>query len=92
VEHSVQTRYWEGQRQSAYEQESQARQLLHRHQQRLQKSVAERDALLDWLAQLEADDATNLNPVQMRWLVDGGFRGTQNLTYLIEMGYDCLLQ
>ena len=79
---------WERQRQSAYEQESQARQLLHRHQQRLQKSVAERDALLDWLAQLEADNATNPNPVQMRWLVDGGFGGTQNLTYLIEMGYD----
>ncbi|NIQ82697.1 MAG: hypothetical protein GTN93_32405, partial [Anaerolineae bacterium] len=55
---------WERQRQSAYDQESRARQLLYRHRQRLQKLVAERDALLEWLAQLEADNATNPNPVR----------------------------
>jgi hypothetical protein len=79
---------WERQLGSALEQESQARQALHQHQQRLEALVAERDALLNWLAQLEVDNATCPNPVRMRWLLDGGFGDTANLTYLIELGYD----
>ena len=79
---------WERQRQSAFKQETRARQLLQRDEQRLKQSVAERDALLSWLAQLQADNEANPNPVQMRWLLDGGFGSSENVTYLIEMGYD----
>jgi hypothetical protein len=79
---------WERQLQSALEQESQARHALRRHQQRLKALTAERDALLNWLAQLEVDNATNPNPVRIRWLLDGGFGDAANVTYLIEMGYD----
>ncbi len=50
--------------------------------------VAERDTLLNWLAQLEVDNATCPNPVHIRWLLDGGFGDAPHMTYLIEMGYD----
>jgi hypothetical protein len=38
--------------------------------------------------QLRADNEANPNPVQIRWLLDGGFGSAENVTYLIEMGYD----
>jgi hypothetical protein len=79
---------WERQLWSALEQESRARRALEQHQQRLQALIAERDALLNWLAQLEVDNATCPNPVRIRWLLDGGFGDAANVTYLIEMGYD----
>jgi len=34
------------------------------------------------------DNATNPNPVRIRWLLDGGFGDAANVTYLIEMGYE----
>jgi hypothetical protein len=79
---------WERQLRSALEQESQARRALEQHQQRLATLIAARDALLNWLAQLEADNVTCPNPVRIRWLLDGGFGDAANITYLIEMGYD----
>ena len=79
---------WERQLEAALEQESQARQALRQHRQHLEALMAERDALLNWLAQLEVDNATHPNPVRMRWLLDGGFGDAANVTYLIEMGYD----
>lgn len=79
---------WEGHLRSALEQESRARRALCRHQQRLAVLSAERDALLNWLAQLEVDNDTNPNPVRIRWLLDGGFGDAANVTYLIEMGYE----
>lgn len=79
---------WERQLCSALDQESRARRALRPHQHRLEALQAERDALSNWLAQLEVDNATNPNPVRMRWLLDGGFGDAANVTYLIEMGYE----
>ena len=79
---------WERQLLSALDREAQARGVLCGHQQRLEQLTAERDTLVNWLAQLEVDNATNPNPVRMRWLLDGGFGDAENVTYLIEMGYD----
>jgi len=79
---------WERQLRSALEQEGQARRALEQHQQRLETLITTRDALLNWLAQLEADNATCPNPVRIRWLLDGGFGDAANVAYLIEMGYD----
>jgi hypothetical protein len=79
---------WERQLQSTLDQEAQARGVLCGHRQRLEQLTAERDALVNWLAQLEVDNVTNPNPVRMRWLLDGGFGDAENVTYLIEMGYD----
>ena len=78
----------ERQLRSALEQENEARGVLYQHQRRLKTLIAERDALLSWLAQLEVDNATHPNPVRIRWLLDGGFGDAANVTYLIEMGYD----
>jgi len=79
---------WERQLGSALEQEERARRVCRQHQQRLETLLAERDTLLNWLAQLEVDNASNPNPVRIRWLLDGGFGDAANVTYLIEMGYD----
>jgi hypothetical protein len=79
---------WERQLGSALQQENQARQALRQHQQRLEALLAQRDALLSWLARLEVDNATSPNPVRIRWLLDGGFGDAANVAYLIEMGYD----
>jgi hypothetical protein len=79
---------WERQLQSALEQESRARRVLDQHQQYLDTLLLERNELLNWLAQLEVDNATHPNPVRMRWLLDGGFGDVSNVTYLIEMGYE----
>ena len=79
---------WQRQLRSALEQESQARRALEQHRQRLATLMAERDALLNWLARLEVDNATCPSPVRVRWLLDGGFGDAANVTYLIEMGYD----
>lgn len=79
---------WERQLQSALNHEDRARCVLRRHRQYLEQLVTERDVLVNWLAQLEVDNATNPNPVRVRWLLDGGFGDADNVTYLIEMGYD----
>jgi hypothetical protein len=79
---------WECQLGSALEQEAQTRRALRQHQHHLERLLTERDALLSWLAQLEVDNKTHPNPVQVRWLLDGGFGDAANVTHLIEMGYD----
>lgn len=78
----------QGQLLSALDQEDQARLVLNRHQQHLEALQQQREALVQWLAQLEVDNAALPNPVQMRWLLDGGFGDGANVSYLIEMGYD----
>jgi hypothetical protein len=42
---------------------------------------------LEWLACLESDNATQLNPLTVVLRVDGGFSTDDNLAWLIEMGY-----
>jgi uncharacterized coiled-coil protein SlyX len=79
---------WERQLQSAFDQEARARRVCVRHQQHLAPLTAQRNELVRWLAQLEADNATNPNPVPMRWLLDGCFGDADSVTYLVEMGYD----
>jgi hypothetical protein len=79
---------WRRQLASAMEQEGQARRAIRTHRERLQTLTIERDHLLNRLAQLEADNATNPNPVRIRWLLDGGFGDSSNVTALIELGYD----
>lgn len=60
------------------------------HQRMIAKLSQQRDDLSRWHAELQADNATNPNPVRIRINLDGGFSGGGNLTYLIEMGYDPL--
>jgi hypothetical protein len=48
---------------------------------------AQQTQLLDWLAQLESENATLLHPLACILRVDAGFSTDDNLTWLIEMGY-----
>jgi len=61
-----------------------------RIQERLDCLAQEEETLRAWSATLRADNESQPNPVPMRMLLDGGFSGGDNLTYLIEMGYDVL--
>ena len=79
---------WKRQLASTLELEYQARRALRTHQERLQTLTTERDRLLNRLAQLEVDNATNPSPMRIRWLLDGGFGDSANVTDLIELGYD----
>ncbi len=53
----------------------------------LMKRLAQQAQLADWLAELESDNATLLNPLTVVLRVDAGFSTDDNLTWLIEMGY-----
>jgi hypothetical protein len=57
------------------------------HRQRLDQLQAEYIALKAHQAQLEADNATNPEPVVMVTRLDAGFGTGPNVTWLIEMGY-----
>ena len=47
-------------------------------------------SLDEWMACLETDNMTNLNPVPIVLRIDAGFSTGLNLTWLIEMGYTVL--
>ena len=79
---------WERELQHARDQETQARPVYARHKEHLERVTAERDDLVVRLAQLEIDNASNPNPVRMRWLLDGCFGDADSVSYLVEMGYD----
>jgi hypothetical protein len=53
----------------------------------LAESQAQQTRLLDWLAQLDVENATLLHPLPCVLRVDAGFSTDDNLTWLIEMGY-----
>jgi hypothetical protein len=53
----------------------------------LMELLAQQAQLTDWLAELESDNATLLNPLTVVLRVDAGFSTDDNLTWLIEMGY-----
>jgi hypothetical protein len=61
-----------------------------RSYERLEPLTQEEERLRAWSATLHADNERQPNPVPMRMVIDGGFSGGDNLTYLIEMGYDVL--
>jgi hypothetical protein len=48
---------------------------------------AQQTQLMDWLAQLESENASLLHPLACILRVDAGFSTDENLTWLIEMGY-----
>ena len=53
----------------------------------LAEGQAQQTHLLDWLAQLDSENATLLHPLTCVLRVDAGFSTDDNLTWLIEMGY-----
>jgi hypothetical protein len=66
-------------------------QKLHRkrdkHQCKMSQLQAELLSVDEWMADLETDNQTNLNPVSIVLRIDAGFSTGLNLAWLIEMGY-----
>ena len=71
----------------APQQLQQAEQATATHRQRLAQLQTERDQLVAYLAQLQADNQANAAPVTIILRVDAGFGTGPNITWLIEMGY-----
>lgn len=71
----------------APQQLQQAEQAAAVHRQRLDQLQTERDHLVTHLAQLQADNEANPDPVTIILRVDAGFGTGPNITWLIEMGY-----
>ena len=65
----------------------QAKRAAETHQQRLEKLRAQEAQLIEYLAQLQADNDQNPDPVPMILRMDAGFGTDANITWLIEMGY-----
>ena len=81
---------WERQLQRAQKQAQTAQRRMGFHQRQLDRLLPQKDTLEQWLAALQADNAANPNPVEVCIHLDGGFSGGDNLTDLIELGYDIL--
>ena len=71
----------------APQQLQQAEQAAATHRQRLAQLQAQRAALATHLAELQADNERNPQPVTIILRLDAGFGTGANLTWLIEMGY-----
>jgi len=81
---------WQRQLERSRRREESIRGKIARYQEKIDRLSPEEAALQQWYAALLADNAANPNPVPIRILLDGGFSGGHNLTYLIEMGYEVL--
>ena len=78
---------WRKQRERAHQQIHRAEQVITKHRQKIQALETERQALRAWLAQLEADNASNPDAPACLWRMDAGFGSGENIAWLIEMGY-----
>jgi hypothetical protein len=65
-----------------------ARRRIEREQERLQAHQQAVSVLQARLAQFEADNRANPAPIRAIIRLDAGFGSAQNVTWLIEMGYD----
>ena len=83
----AQGRLWQGQQRRARAQLLKAQSVLVGHQREAAALRQEMEALGRWVAQLEADNATNPDPPICILRVDAGFASGPNVTWLIEMGY-----
>lgn len=78
---------WQGQQQGIQAQLAKAERVLASHRAQAERLRQEMEALGRYLAQLEADNATNPDPPVCILRVDSGFASGLNLTWLIESGY-----
>ena len=79
---------WQGQRTRAEAQSEHARQVARDHRERAQGQAVERAQLQDRCERFRHENAQPSNPPRCRLRVDAGFSSGENLTALIELGYD----
>jgi len=78
---------WHAQLERAQAQIARAQAVAHGHRQRAQAHVADRDSLQARCEQLRQENARQPNPPRCKLRVDAGFSSGENLTELIELGY-----
>jgi hypothetical protein len=79
---------WRGQMERAQAQVAHARAVAARHQERRQKRLAERLRLQERYERLSQDNARQSDPPRCRLRMDAGFATGENLTEIIELGYE----
>ena len=83
-----QTIGWRSQLERAQVQRAQASQVAERHRERVQAQVLERDQLQERYERLCQENARQPNPLRCQLRMDAGFATGENLTEVIELGYD----
>ena len=79
---------WERQQERAQAQMRQAQAVARRHRVCAQALIDECQRLHAYLEQLRADNASQVDPPRCTIRLDAGFSSGENLTALIELGYD----
>lgn len=79
---------WRGQMERAQAQVTQARAVASRHRERKQARLAERWRLQERYERLCQENARQLDPPRCRLRMDAGFATGENLTEVIESGYE----
>jgi hypothetical protein len=79
---------WQRQQERAQAQIVQAQAVAQRQQERVHLLSAERERLHAYLAQLHGENALQVDPPPCTIRLDAGFSSGENLTALIELGYD----
>lgn len=79
---------WQGQRERAQTQIAHAEAVAQRQRERAEALRTNHEQLEAYLEQLRLDNATQLEPARCTIRLDAGFSSGQNLTALIELGYD----
>jgi len=79
---------WQGQRERAQAQIAHGQAVAQRQRERAQALRAEQRRLEAYLEQLCQDNAARLDPPRCTMRLDAGFSSGENLTALIELGYD----
>jgi hypothetical protein len=79
---------WEGQRQRAQVKLEQLRKTVQHYQTRIQTLRAEWQRLQTRWERLGQENATQVDPPQFRIRLDAGFSSGENLTDLLELGYE----
>ena len=79
---------WRGQMERAQAQMTQARAVAARHRERRQARLAERLRLQERYERLCQDNARQSDPPRCRLRMDAGFATGENLTEIIELGYE----
>jgi hypothetical protein len=79
---------WQAQMERAQAQMTQARAVAARHRERRQTRLAERLRLQERYERLSQDNARQSDPPRCRLRMDAGFATGENLTEIIELGYE----
>jgi hypothetical protein len=79
---------WEGQRERARQQREHACAVARNHRARGQAGAAERDRLCQRWEQLHQENLRQPAPPRCKLRIDAGFGTGENLTQLLEMGYE----